>query len=182
MRAGSFVAPPATADGVVFSEAMLWAGDLVVDTRPTRISTVLGSCVSVCLYDSRLHFGGMNHFLVPRGNINAHQGDWATERLVQRMQQLGSRVDDIQAKLFGGGSPLRLENDTLAVGTENVTVARQVLRESGIPVVVERVGHTAGIRLFFENWTGVVWLRAHDERPPPRSAPARSVCSTSDTR
>ena len=37
-----------------------WAVD---DTRP--IATLLGSCVSVCLYDPKLRFGGANHFMLP---------------------------------------------------------------------------------------------------------------------
>lgn len=165
MKPGSFVAPPPPADGTAFSEATLWSGDMLVAQQPVRISTVLGSCVSVCLFDRRQHFGGMNHFLVPRGNATALHGDWATARLVERMRQLGSRPDDLQAKVFGGGSPLRLENDILAVGAENVQVARTVLEDLGIPIVAQRVGHGAGVRLFFENWTGVVWLRAHAEQP-----------------
>lgn len=182
MRPASFVAPPVPTDGVVYGEAMLWAGDLVATEKPTRLSTVLGSCVAVCLYDARQRFGGMNHFLVPRGNATSHHGDWATERLVQRMQQLGSRTTDLQAKLFGGGSPLRLENDALAVGAENVNVAREVIGRFRIPILVERVGHPAGIRLFFENWTGTVWLRAHQDASAARlqsagtsRAPARAM-------
>ncbi len=172
MRAGAFIAPPLAEGAPAFAEAMLWAGDLVVAATPLRLSTVLGSCVSVCLYDRQRRFGGMNHFLVPRGNLTAHHGDWATARLVERMRQLGSTVESLESKIFGGGSPLRLENETLAVGAENVSMARHVLGRFGIPIVAERVGHGAGVRLFFENWSGVVWLRAHAEST---TAPARAA-------
>jgi chemotaxis protein CheD len=105
----------------------------------------------------------MNHFLVPRGGSTAIHGEWSTARLIDRMQQLGSTVDALQSKVFGGGCPLKLADESYAVGTENVVVARQVLAAHGIPIVAERVGHGAGMRLFFENWTGVVWLKAHAE-------------------
>jgi len=155
----AYIAPPAPPEALVFGEAILWAGDLVVSRAPVRMSTVLGSCVSVCLYDPQLQFGGMNHFLVPRGGDTAIHGEWSTARLVERMRQLGSQTGDLQGKVFGGGSPLKLVNETYAVGEENVKLANHSIR-----VVAERVGHGAGIRLFFENWTGTVWLRPHEPK------------------
>lgn len=167
MSAGIFAAPPLSSpvDGrgqpVLFDEAMLWAGDLVVSTQPIRMNTVLGSCVSICLFDAERHYGGMNHYLVPRGNRSAIHGDWATEQLIERMRALGSGLHNLQAKVFGGGSPLKLANESLAIGDANVAVALEVLATFGIPVVAQRVGLDRGLRLFFENWTGVVWARQH---------------------
>ncbi len=170
MSRDSFIAPPLSvqsgpgASPVEFSEAMLWAGDLIVAPSPVRMSTVLGSCVSVCLFDPARRFGGMNHYLVPRGGSTAIHGEWSTTQLIARMCELGSALGSLQSKIFGGGSPLKLVNETYAIGEENVAVARAVLAAHGIAVVAERVGHGAGVRLFFENWTGVVWLKAHAER------------------
>jgi chemotaxis protein CheD len=161
MRPGAFIAPPTSSDDVVYTEAILWAGDLVVDTAPIRMTTVLGSCVSVCLYDPHRQFGGMNHYLVPRGGATPIHGEWSTTRLIERMRELGSTPSAVQGKIFGGGSPLQLVNETYAVGTENVAVARRVLASFGIPILAERVSHSQGLRLFFENWTGVVWVRPH---------------------
>jgi chemotaxis protein CheD len=166
----SLIAPPISSSSdscgaeLGFSEAMLWSGDLVVAASPVRMSTVLGSCVSVCLFDPARRFGGMNHYLVPGGGNTANHGEWATAHLIERMRQLGSATGELQSKVFGGGCPLKLANESYAVGTENVAVARRVLAAHGIPIVAERVGHGAGVRLFFENWTGVVWLKAHAEK------------------
>lgn len=170
MSRASFIAPPLSSDvdegsaQVTFTEAMLWAGDIVADKSPVRMSTVLGSCVSVCLFDPLRAVGGMNHYLVPRGGNTALHGEWSIRELIRRMTRMGSDVGALQAKVFGGGSALQLANETFAVGAENVLAARHVLETVGIPIVAERVGHKAGVRLFFENWTGVVWLRAHAER------------------
>ena len=167
MRETGFVAPPAPSAEIVFSEAILWAGDIVVEATPIRMSTVLGSCVSVCLYDPSRRIGGMNHYLVPRGGKAAIHGDWATNELIERMCALGSSPRSLQSKVFGGGSPLRLENEEYAVGRANVLVAREVLAARGIPIVAERVEHCGGLRLFFESWTGTVWLRLHDKKGTP---------------
>jgi chemotaxis protein CheD len=159
MKTCSFIAPPASEVPVDFGEATLWAGDIVVDTAPVRMTTLLGSCVSVCLFDSVRQFGGMNHFLVPRGGDTAIHGRWATAHLVQRMRALGCTNGGLHAKVFGGGSPLQLENEEFAVGIANVAIAREVLAELGVPIIAERVRHNGGLRLFFENWTGAVWVR-----------------------
>lgn len=161
MSIQSYIAPPISSPDVEFSEAMLWAGDLVVVKQPMRMSTVLGSCVSVCLFDPARGFGGMNHYLVPRGGNTAIHGEWSIAELIRQMRQLGSIEAGLQAKIFGGGSPLRLLNESCAVGVGNIEMARRVLATHGIPIVAERVGYGPGLRLFFENWTGIVWLRAH---------------------
>lgn len=161
MRESSFIAPPPPEDSLSFGEATLWAGDLLVETEPVRMSTVLGSCVSVCLYDPVRRFGGMNHFLVPKGGRLAIHGDWAMPQLIRGLYDLGCRPQDLEAKVFGGGSPLRLANDEYAVGTANVSVARRVLAEHRIPIMAECTAHSGGLRLFFENWSGTVWVRMH---------------------
>jgi len=162
MRSSGFIAPPAPPSELAFSEAVLWAGDIVADTAPIRMNTVLGSCVAVCLFDPIRQFGGMNHYLVPRGGQTSIYGDWAIPQLVERLEGLGGAVRSLQAKVFGGGSPLQLINEEFAVGTANVAIAHEVLEGLGIPIVAERVGHNGGVRLYFENWTGTVWLRRHD--------------------
>ena len=40
-------------------------GELGVSKEPAVIKTVLGSCISVCVYDSRLKCGGLCHFNLP---------------------------------------------------------------------------------------------------------------------
>ncbi len=167
MRETGFVAPPAPSAEIVFAEAILWAGDIVAEPTPIRMSTVLGSCVSVCLFDSERQLGGMNHYLVPRGGKAAIHGDWATAALIERMAELGSPRRSLVAKVFGGGSPLRLENEEYAVGRANVALAHEVLAAHGIPIVAERVEHCGGLRLYFESWTGTVWLRLHGKKGTP---------------
>ena len=44
-----------------------WA---VENERP--ISTLLGSCVAVCLYDPAYRIAGMNHFMLPQMQKSAH--------------------------------------------------------------------------------------------------------------
>ena len=59
----------------------LHPGQLVVSAAPCSVSTILGSCVAVCVWDEETGIGGMNHFLLPnfagRGLSSARFGNVA---------------------------------------------------------------------------------------------------------
>ena len=82
-----------------------WA---VEHERP--ITTLLGSCVAVCLYDPKLKLAGMNHFLLPsRSKASADDdvilaGDYSMELLLNTMLNKGAAKSRIIAKAFGGGT------------------------------------------------------------------------------
>jgi len=156
------LAPPPVADEV--GEETLWAGDILVSDKRIRMTTVLGSCVSVCLFDSLRCFGGMNHYLLPSPGEGGRHGEWSIRELYQRMLALGSHPRNLQAKVFGGGSPLALANDVSAIGMANARVAFDILGKLRVSVVGESVGGNAGMRLYFENWSGLALVRPHRGR------------------
>jgi chemotaxis protein CheD len=144
--------------------------------RPAVVTTVLGSCVAVCLWDSVTHAGGMNHYLLPHappGDISERFGDVANERLIGRMIQLGARRENLRAKVFGGASVLAVEAEGRSVGEANVEVALEQLRRHRIPIVVRRTGGRRGrlIRLFTD--TGEVELQEF-------RAPAAAIAEASE--
>jgi len=149
------------------SEETLWAGDILVSEKRIRMTTVLGSCVSVCLYDNLRGYGGMNHFLLPSPGKGGRHGTWSIRELCQRMLNLGSHPRNLRAKVFGGGSPLALANDASAIGPANARVAFASLDKLGVPVVGDSVGQNTGMRIYFENWSGLVLVRPHRERSEP---------------
>ena len=73
-------------DMPVSSNYFLKPGYIVIANKPTVISTVLGSCVSVCLYDRKRSAGGMNHFQLPSigksEDATARYGNVATLALI----------------------------------------------------------------------------------------------------
>ncbi|CAG1001476.1 partial Chemoreceptor glutamine deamidase CheD, partial [Rhodocyclaceae bacterium] len=85
-------------------------GGWAIETeRP--ISTLLGSCVAVCLFDARLKIGGMNHFLLPSRASGANadtdvilNGDFAMEVLVNALLNKGASKARLVAKACGGGT------------------------------------------------------------------------------
>ena len=144
----------------------LLPGELVVvgGDAPRTLMTILGSCVSVCLWDRRGRGGGMNHFLLPRRGPalprSARYGDAAVGMLVSKLLGLGAARADLRAKVFGGAHVLAgAPTDGRTLGGDNVEVALAALREEGVPMVSEVVGGTRGRKLAFNtiDGTALVW-------------------------
>ena len=139
-------------------------GEVAAARSNTLFSTILGSCVSVCLWDPITGAGGMNHFLLPdqvsNGLSTARFGNVAVTTLLSRIDALGVPAQSLKAKIFGGASVL--DNGIApreVLGARNVELARVLLTLAGIPVVAEDVGGTRGRKLIFRTSDGAAWVR-----------------------
>jgi chemotaxis protein CheD len=155
--------PYATSGGV--PNAYLHAGHLFVSATPCRVSTILGSCVSVALFDPVAQVGGLNHFLLPQGPENtapsARFGAIAVPWLIEALVAAGAQRRALQAKVFGGACVLRAFRTTAGnLGTKNVQVAKAVLQAEGIPIVAEDVDGERGRKLIFQTHDGAAWVRS----------------------
>ena len=88
----------------------LHPGQLFVSSEGHAVTTILGSCVAVCLCDPVAKIGGINHFLLPvfngDGMASSRFGDVAIQELVRQLLAHGSRLHMLQAKIFGGACVL----------------------------------------------------------------------------
>ena len=126
------------------------------------VTTILGSCVAVCLWDRHRRVGGMNHFVLPhcRDAVpTPRYGDVAVTRLLAELERLGCQRTDMRAKLFGGAAVLPIGEQADTVGAQNVDVALQVLRAHDIPLVARRTGGQHGLFLRFHTEAGRVMVR-----------------------
>jgi len=141
----------------------LMPGELICERRPLRVSTLLGSCVALCLWDKRQRFGGMNHFLLPyrpsNESVSMRFGDVAIPALIARMIDLGSHIRDLQAKLFGGACVLATGAAEYSVGRRNVELAVSELRHHRIPIVSSRLAGNEGIVVVQCTGCGEVLMR-----------------------
>jgi chemotaxis protein CheD len=95
-------------------QAVIHPGDYRVGRGPIVLSTLLGSCVAVCLYDPVRRLIGMNHFLLANrrccrdvpvlASEAGRYGVHAMELLIDRMLHCGARRRDLKAKAFGGAT------------------------------------------------------------------------------
>lgn len=155
-------------------------GTYYVSAHPdTTFSTILGSCISVCLYDPVAAIGGMNHFLLPagRGTDSGHIrfGVNAMEKLINELLKNGASKARLQAKVFGGA---RMSNTLSDIGRQNAAFTHTFLANEAIPSVSESVGGTQARRVIFRPTTGhvkMLFVQGEDvelnEVPPPRPQP-----------
>lgn len=132
------------------------------------ITTILGSCVSVCMWDDVRRIGGMNHILLPD---TQHQGlgagASAMEMLINALMKAGAAKVDCRAKVFGGAAIIDGLSD---IGARNAEFALTYLQNEGIGVVAHSTGGRSARQIRFWPATGQARQRlvhASDVEPEP---------------
>ncbi len=162
----------------------IFAGEIYISTKKEIISTVLGSCISVCLYDSSAGIGGMNHFMLPedtgnRGRLYTQDllkkeeltgkamryGITAMEVLIGEMQKSGAKRKNFKAKIFGGGNVLVKKLPGQSIGDKNIGFARAFLKLEEIEIEGENVGNNYGRKIFFLTGQNKIFVKKVDIEP-----------------
>jgi len=147
-------------------------GEHSVATGDVVLTTLLGSCVSACLYDPVNQVVGMNHFLLasrkyipenrPYLSEAGRYGVHAMELLINDMLKVGAEKRHLQAKAFGGGcvlSPLKNLHSEGSVGEINTRFVRNFLEREGIPLVASYLGGTQGMLIHFFSCDHSVYVK-----------------------
>jgi chemotaxis protein CheD len=141
----------------------LFPSSVFVNIAPTQVTTVLGSCVSVCLIDIKRNIGGINHYMLPLWNgsglASPKYGNIAIDKLIERMIFIGSRKENLRAKVFGGGNVLESSINFFNVGERNHTLAIEMLENENIPIIAKSIGGEKGRKIIFNTFTGEVMLK-----------------------
>lgn len=153
--------PEASAEA---AEVYLHPGQIFVSREPHRVTTILGSCVSVCMWDDSTGVGGLNHFLLPHwageGHSSPRFGNVAMRMLVEGLLALGARRSRLRAKVFGGACVMEaFLARAQHLGAKNVEIAERILDEEAVEVVARDVGGERGRKLIFETSGGSAWVR-----------------------
>ncbi len=161
-------------------EILLLPGDLHVAFKPTLIKTLLGSCVSVCLFDLKQQIGAMCHGVMPQSNKPSIDKrtrfvDAAINHMISKLQSLHPHQKlQLEAKIFGGADVLHFEITTWmknsSIGRQNTIAARSSLKDFGIPIVAEKVGGKIGCKIIFLTHTGEVFFQSLRDRSINKAA------------
>lgn len=168
--------PPGPIAGSGLPRVFLLPGGMHCATEPSIVTTVLGSCVAVCLSDRSRRCSGINHYVLPRcggDEFNLRYGDVAIDGLVEEMLRLGCAMADLEAKIFGGAAVLATATPDNNIGTQNVDIAVERLQGFGIPIVARRTGGRSGMSLRLLTRSGDVLVRRVGS-PAAREANARA--------
>jgi chemotaxis protein CheD len=143
-----------------YSTYYLFPATIYVSKAPCLISTILGSCVSVCLWDTELKYGGINHFMLPlwngKGLASPKYGNIAINKLYERMLELGCNKKNLVAKVFGGGDILQTTSYQFNIGSRNIEIANEYIKELNIQLAGISVGGVNGRKIIFDTQKGTV--------------------------
>jgi chemotaxis protein CheD len=148
--------------------ARVLPGDFYVTREDEILDTVLGSCVSACIRNSRTGVGGMNHFMLPFQR-NAGSDSWdgalglatrygaaSMEQLINRILNTGGTRAELEVKIFGGAQVLSGMSD---IGGHNLRFVREFLREEGLKIIAQDVGDIFPRHVRYQPRTGKALMR-----------------------
>ena len=143
------------------------------------LTTLLGSCVAACIRDPIVGVGGMNHFLLPGGDVGTSSdserlGVHLMELLLNGLMRQGAQRDRLEAKVFGGARMMAGLSD---IGKKNAEFAKRFLAYEGVKIVGGDVGGMQGRRIQFWPGSGRAlqsYISQVVETAPPKAPPPRA--------
>jgi chemotaxis protein CheD len=140
-------------------------GDLYISDTPVRVSTILGSCVAVTIFNQRLKTGAICHALLPT-NPNGHDAfryvDSAIAYMLYKFEALGITRNEMELKLLGGADVLERTNTSQSVGQKNIETALEIIEQENLNLAVSDTGGSLGRKIHFYTHTGKVLLKRID--------------------
>ena len=153
-------------------EIFLMPGDFYWGDSATRIRTILGSCISICIWHPIKRVGGMCHYMLPERKIQTESirldgkyGKDAWSFFLSEIEKEKTRPVEYIAKVFGGSdmfTSLESKSSEIAIGEKNIEFARKILSQNKIKIVSENIGGNRARRVHFDIWSGNVWLKRQE--------------------
>jgi chemotaxis protein CheD len=156
-----------------YAKHYLYPAALFASKVPHQVTTILGTCVAVCLWDPVLKQGGINHYMLPFWNgdglASPKYGNIAIEKLIEKLIINGSQKKNLVAKVFGGKEESSENAGLFHIGERNYKIAINMLEEERIPIVASNAGGQLGRKLYFYTDTGEVFMNFI--KPSERQSP-----------
>lgn len=135
-------------------------GDHMAMAEPdTMLTTLLGSCIAVCLYDAKARVGGMNHFLLGEPEAGhavgiqdrQRYGVHAMELLINAMMKKGAMRSRLRAHIYGGA---KIIAGLGGIGQDNAAFARRFIETEGFAIGHVDVGGVCARKIEFLPFDG----------------------------
>lgn len=147
-------------------------GEAHITDRPEIVVTVLGSCLSVTMFNRRRGVAGICHSLLPECidretcRSGCREGYRYVECSIRQMVTVfdgyGVLPDEIEVKCFGGADMFirkSINSDLFTVGRQNIKMAEKIIASEGLRFRAKDVGGVQGRKLLFYTHTGEVLLK-----------------------
>jgi len=135
----------------------LHPGYIFASRQPHVISTVLGSCVSVCIWDPINNYGGMNHYIHAKPfktEQTANFGSISIPCLIKMMVEMGSLKHSLKSHIIGGATNPQMNSSK--IGQENIEIAEKLLKQNFIDIITMDTGGEMGRKVVFDSYTGEI--------------------------
>ena len=135
-------------------------GEFMVAESPIILQTVgIGSCVAVCIYDSKNKVGGLAHIMSPQSKMDEtikpmRFADRAIKMMVESICAMGGGREKLCAKIIGGASMFPKVTKVLAIGAENISAVKDELKKLKVDIIGEDIGGNVGRSIWFDIGNG----------------------------
>lgn len=131
----------------------------------TLVTSGLGSCVAVAVYDEEQSLGGLLHAMLPEAPATADKPakyvDTGLDAMLAALESEGAQRDSLSAKLVGGSSMLDISVGD-AVGERNVEAAISELEAAAVPTAATETGGSIGRSVSFAPASGELTIEKVD--------------------
>jgi chemotaxis protein CheD len=147
-------------------------GEVHFGAEPSRVITVLGSCVAVIMYHRHTRIGAICHAVMPTYEAAKKKRppseevlqyvDSSVEWMLNRFEKRGINSKDLEVKIFGGSEIFydsKKYETSFSVGTKNIEVALKVIHEKKLKLKAWNVGGNKGRKVIFYTDTGEVFTK-----------------------
>jgi chemotaxis protein CheD len=148
----------------------LHPGEVFFSKKPFLVSTVLGSCLSITMFDNRTKFGGISHCKLPNcseANYNCINCQEQYKFVVCTIKQMIKKFEenkvkryDLEVKIFGGADVFYNESgsNSNSIGKQNIVAAKKGILDNRLNLVAMDVGGSEGRQIIFTTNNGDIFL------------------------
>jgi chemotaxis protein CheD len=150
----------------------LKAGEMHITAQPKLVVTLLGSCLSITMFNRRTKLGGICHSILPRCERRTQcvedcqeafkYVDCSILKMVRLFERHKVKRNEIEVKCFGGSKMFSRHSQvpgSISIGNQNIQTAKRIILSEGLSILAIDVGGLQGRKIFFYTDTGEVYLK-----------------------
>jgi chemotaxis protein CheD len=165
-------------------------GEMLISREPCQVTTVLGSCLAVTLFNGQLGLAAICHAMLPCLSARETAGlpppgkylNHALPVMFEAFRQARLAPEEIEVKMFGGADVLHhFAPKGQSIGSANIHMARYWLSQERLTIKAANVGGALGRKIRFDTRTGEVLHRFVPPGAIFRSANPHLLCGRSES-
>ena len=135
----------------------LFPGEYAITGENMSLSTVLGSCVSCCIKNSKNRQSAITHTVHPNQpdpptKPIGFYADAGLRHVIEEMFKADSNPANYNVQVFGGSNSFKNIDIQFRMGRKNLESTYSVLDEYGLAITHRQVGGVSGMKITFDTF------------------------------